>query len=114
MKRFLALLLTLGILVVADPTSLLSQEKEKEKDEKKDKDKDKDKDKKEKDKADKDKDKADKDKDKDKAKPAVKLTEAQEKELKELSGTFKIVEFERDGKKYSEEDRKNMRIVQKG
>jgi ABC-type Zn2+ transport system substrate-binding protein/surface adhesin len=42
MKRFLVLLLTLGILVVADPTTLLSQEKEKDKDEKKDKDKDKD------------------------------------------------------------------------
>jgi len=112
MKRFLVLLLTLGILVVADPTSLLSQEKEKDKDEKKDKDKDKDK----KDKEKKDKDKDDKDKDKkDKEKPVDKpLTDAQKEELKALSGTFKVVEFERDGKKTPEEERKTMRIVQKG
>jgi len=108
MKRFLVLLLALGVLAVADPTSLFSQDKEKDK-EKKDKDDKKDKDKDDK----KDKDKDDK-KDKEKEVFDKPLSKEQKEELEKLSGTFKVVEFERDGKKASKEEMAKMKVVQKG
>jgi uncharacterized protein (TIGR03067 family) len=119
MKRMLVFLLALGVLVVADPTRLVKAQDEK-KDEKKDKDKDKKDEKKDKDKADKDKDekkdkdkdeKKDKDKDKKEEKP---LTDEQKKELEKFTGTFKIVSFERDGKKSDDAELKKMKVVQKG
>ena len=107
MKRLLVFLLALGVLVVADPTRLVRAEDDK-KEEKKDKDKDKKDDKK-----DKDKDKKDDKKDKDK-KEEKPLTEEQKKELEKFTGTFKVVTFERDGKKSDDAELKKMKVVQKG
>jgi len=123
MKRFLVLLLALGVLVVADRTRLVVADEKKDKVEKEDKDKkdDKDKDKdKDSKKDDKDAKKDDKDakkdkEDKDKEKPVDKpLTEDQKKELEKLSGTFKIKQFEREGKAFSKDEIGKMKVVQKG
>src|SRR5947209_1833113 len=98
MKRLLALLVVLGIVVAAGPARVVVARDEK-KDEKKDKDKDKKDDKKDKDKKDEKKDEK-KDKDKKDEKPAAKpLTEEQKKALETLSGNFTVTLFERDGKK---------------
>jgi uncharacterized protein (TIGR03067 family) len=40
------------------------------------------------------------------------LTEAQKTELRALSGTFKVIVFERDGKQTSREEMAKMRVVQ--
>jgi uncharacterized protein (TIGR03067 family) len=119
MKRFLVLLLALGVLLAAERTRfVVAGDDEKKEDKKKD-----DKDKKDKDKKDKDKPKdkdADKDKPKDKDKDKGKkpeekpLTAEQKKELEKLSGTFEVTVFEENGKKRSAEELKKMKVVQKG
>lgn len=103
MKRLLAFLLMLG-LVVSAGLSRADDEKDKKK-ETKDKKDDKDKSK--------DKDKA-KDKEKGKDKPEVKLTDAQKKELTKFEGTWTVTNMERDGKKVPAGDLAKMKVVQKG
>jgi uncharacterized protein (TIGR03067 family) len=104
MKRFLVLLLVMGVLVAADRSryALALDDKDKKEEKKEDKDK----------KAD-DKDK-DKDKDKGKKEEEKPPTEEQKKELEKISGTFTVTLFERDGKKYGADELKKMKVVQKG
>ncbi len=94
MKRLVALLLALGILVLATPIRADKEDKDKKAEKKEDKDK--------------------KDKSEDKEKSEEKLSPVQVKELEKLSGTFSIILFERDGKKSSADDLKTMKVVQKG
>jgi uncharacterized protein (TIGR03067 family) len=101
MKRILALLLVMGVLVAADRSRFVAAQDDKDKKDKEVKDKDKDKDK-----------KADADKGK---KPEDKpLTEDQKKELEKISGTFTVELFEQDGKKSSPDELKKMKVVQTG
>src|SRR5262245_13461708 len=109
MKRLLALLVALGILVVASPgvdfARADDEKKEEKKDEKKDDKKDEKKD---------DKKEAKKDEKKAEKKADVQLSSAQKDELKKLTGTFTVSNYERDGKKATPEELKKMKVVQKG
>lgn len=91
MKRLLALLVALGILVLTAPGLVAYQAgDEKKKDDKKEEKKE------------------------EKKKEEEKLTDAQKDELKKLSGTFTVTSFERDGKKSTAEELKKMKVIQKG
>jgi uncharacterized protein (TIGR03067 family) len=96
MKRFVALLLALGILVVAAP---IRADKDDKKTEAKKEDK---------------KDAKKEDKKEDKPKTDEKPTPSQTAELKKLSGTFTVTLFERDGKKSTPDELKKMKVVQNG
>jgi uncharacterized protein (TIGR03067 family) len=119
MKWLAVLLLSLGILTSSVGT-LAARFQDKDKEEKKeDKDgkKDGDKDKKDGDKKKDDKDKkedADKDGKKDKDKEEVKLTPAQEKDIKALTGTFVVEKYVREGKEAPKDEVKKMKVVQTG
>ena len=89
MKRLVALLLVLGLLVTGSP-SWSAQNKDDKKDEKKTEAK----------------------KEEKKAEP--KLTPQQQEELKALSGTFAVTLFEQNGKKSTPEELKKMQVTQKG
>jgi uncharacterized protein (TIGR03067 family) len=106
MKRLVAWLLVLGIVVVAAPMRADDEKKDKDKTEEKKKD-----DKKDEKKDDKKDEKKDEKKDSDKPKE---LTEAQKKELERLSGTFTVTTFERDGKQATPDQLKKMKVIQKG
>ncbi|MFO0846517.1 MAG: TIGR03067 domain-containing protein [Gemmataceae bacterium] len=92
MKRLLAMLLAMGVLVASAPDLVRAQDDkkdEKKKDEKKEEKKE-------------------------EKKAEEKLTDAQKDELKKLSGTFTVTAFERDGEKYGADKLKKMKVVQKG
>lgn len=92
MKRLVALLLVLGVLITAGP--LLADKDDKGKTDKKD------------DKKETKKDVA--------PKAEEKLSDAQKQELEKLSGTFSVSRFERDGKPSPADELKKMKVVQKG
>lgn len=96
MKRLLALLLALGVLIAASPDLVRAQDdkKEEKKDDKKEEKKTEEK--------------------KAEEKKEDKLSDSQKEELKKLSGTFQITSFERDGEKYDAAKLKKMKVVQKG
>ena len=96
MKRLLALLVALGILVMAVPGLDLARADDEKKEEKKKDDEKKEEKKDDKKDEKKDEKKAEK---KDEKKAEEKLSDAQKDELKKLSGTFTVASFERDGKK---------------
>jgi uncharacterized protein (TIGR03067 family) len=100
MKRFVAWLLVLGIVVVAGPMRADDEKKDKAKTEEKKKDDKKDEKKKDEKKSEKPKEE--------------KLTDEQKKELEKLTGTFTVTTFERDGKPFTADQLKKMKVVQKG
>ena len=100
MKRLIVLLLALGIVASADRRTWADKDDDKKEVKKEDK-----KDAKKEDKKDK--------KDDEKPKTEVKPTDDQTKELKLLSGTFTVTAFERDGKKWSADEMKGLKVEQK-
>ena len=102
MKRLLALLVALGVLVMAAPGVDLARADDEKKEKKDDKKDDKKADEKKEGKKD------------EKAKTEEKLSPAQKEELKKLSGTFTVATYERDGKKATPEEMKKMKVIQKG
>ncbi len=102
MKRLLALLVALGVLVLAAPGVDLARADDEKKEEKKKDDK-------------KDEKKADEKKaDEKKATKKEELSSAQKEELKRLSGTFTVATYEREGKKATPDELKKMKVIQKG
>jgi uncharacterized protein (TIGR03067 family) len=99
MKRLLALLVALGVLVMTAPGVDFVRAGDDKKEEKKD---------------DKKKDDKKEAKKEEKKKDEPKLSPEQREELKKLSGTFTLTSYERDGKKATPEELKKMKVVQKG
>jgi uncharacterized protein (TIGR03067 family) len=95
MTRLVVLLLALGLLVHADVSRTARSAEDKPKTEKADKEKD---------------------KENDKGKPEAdeKPSKEARADLKKISGTFLVTTFEREGRKYSDEELKKMWVVQKG
>jgi uncharacterized protein (TIGR03067 family) len=97
MKRLLALLVAMGLVVAADRSYTFARDDEKKEEKKKDEDKKEDKKKDDKKKED---------------KKEVKLTEEQKKELKAISGKFTVTKFEQEGDVAGPDKLKKMSVVQ--